>query len=152
LTAALSTARSAEKSRATVAGVATFDGRSTATWISPGVSPINRDEGGTTRALADLLPSMRLAYRVAPTSGLTTRRRSLAPRGDRCTDLVLCPPPPPRGNASRRSWSEKLKARRTSGRTHLGTAPATFQKAIFGRSRTVACHSLQEVLLSPRTW
>jgi hypothetical protein len=81
-----------------------------------------------------------------PAEDQATRRR------DRCTALALCPPPPPRGNASRRSWSEKLKARRTSGRTHLGTAPATFQKAIFGRSRTVACHSLQVVLLSPRTW
>ena len=44
LTAALSTARSAEKSRATVAGAATFDRRSTASWISPGVSPIRSTE------------------------------------------------------------------------------------------------------------
>ena len=118
--------------------------------------------------VTDPWPSMPLAYRIAPTSGLTTRRRSLVPRGDRCKALVLCPPPPPRGNGSHRSWSEKLTARRTSGRTRLGTAPATFQTATFGRSRTVACHSLQVVLsnaylvmdlasteilhLTPRAW
>jgi len=104
LTAALSTARSAEKSRATVEGAATFDRRSTASGISPSMhSP---------RAM----------------SASTTARKRVA--------SVLV---------------GKVEGAENIGRTHLGTAPATFQKA-FGRSQTVACHSLQVVLLSPRTW
>ena len=84
---------------------------------------------------------MPLAYRIAPTSGLTTRRRSLVPRGDRCKALALSPPRPPRGYGSLRSWSQKLKARRTSGGSHrvLGNSDLASTETLHPHRRPGAC-------------